>query len=118
MGGKMSRNKGATGEREVAKILREHGFDGARRGCQYCGAAGDADVVGLPGFHLEVKRVEAFQLDKSMEQAVRDKRDGEIPVVVHRKNGTQWKAVLYLDDFLNLVGRDKDVVNDYKNNKA
>ena len=41
---KFSRDKGKRGEREVALILREHGFE-ARRGQQYCGANGDADVV-------------------------------------------------------------------------
>ena len=45
-----SRNKGAAGEREVAGILRGYGYK-ARRGQQYSGANGDADVVGLPGIH-------------------------------------------------------------------
>ncbi|QBE98926.1 hypothetical protein PMF13cell1_04495 [Blautia producta] len=42
-----SRDKGARGERELAGILRGHGYD-CRRGQQFCGANGDADVVGLP----------------------------------------------------------------------
>lgn len=46
-----SRNKGATGERELAKVLRGYGYN-CRRGQQYCGANGDADVVGLPGLHI------------------------------------------------------------------
>ena len=49
-----SRNKGAAGEREVAGILRGYGYKKARRGQQYCGSNGDADVVGLPGIHIEV----------------------------------------------------------------
>lgn len=32
-----SRNKGASGERELANKLKEYGYD-ARRGQQYCGA--------------------------------------------------------------------------------
>ena len=52
-----SREKGKRGERELAGELRRHGYD-ARRGQQYCGANGDADVVGLPGLHIECKRVE------------------------------------------------------------
>ena len=52
-----SRNKGAAGERELAKILREYGYD-CRRGQQYSGANGDADVVGLNGIHIECKRVQ------------------------------------------------------------
>lgn len=47
-----SRAKGAGGERELAKKLREYGYD-CRRGQQFSGANGDADVVGLPGIHIE-----------------------------------------------------------------
>ena len=49
-----SRAKGKAGERELAKKLREFGVD-ARRGQQYSGANGDADVVGLQGVHIECK---------------------------------------------------------------
>lgn len=79
-----SRNKGATGERELAKVLRGYGYN-CRRGQQYCGANGDADVVGLPGLHIECKRVERLNLDDAMAQAKADARDEEIPVVMHRK---------------------------------
>ena len=49
--GKAQREKGKRGELELAKIFREYGYD-ARRGQQYCGAAGNADVIGLPAvFH-------------------------------------------------------------------
>ena len=49
--GKASRDKGKRGERELAGKLREYGYD-CRRGQQYAGANGDADVVGLPGIHI------------------------------------------------------------------
>ena len=50
-----SRNKGARGERELSSKLNEYGYD-CRRGQQYCGANGDADVIGLNGIHIECKR--------------------------------------------------------------
>lgn len=50
-----SKQKGAAAERELARKLREYGYD-CRRGQQYCGLNGDADVVGLPGIHIEAKR--------------------------------------------------------------
>jgi Holliday junction resolvase len=84
-----SRNKGAEGEREFAKICREHGYDGARRGQQFSGIEGE-DVVGLPGIHIEVKRVEALNIEKAMAQSRRDAKDGEIPIVAHRKNRCEW----------------------------
>ncbi len=46
--------------------------DDCRRGQQYCGCSGAADVVGLPGIHIECKRVERLNLHDAMDQAVRD----------------------------------------------
>lgn len=86
-----SRNKGAKGERELAKVLRQYGYD-CRRGQQYSGANGDADVVGLPGIHIECKRVERLNIQDAVDQAKRDKRDDEIPAVFHRKNNREWEA--------------------------
>ena len=75
-----SNNKGKNGERELATILREYGYD-SRRGQQYCGSNGDADVVGLPGVHIECKRVERLNIYDAIEQSKNDARDGENPVV-------------------------------------
>ena len=97
-----SRNKGARGERELANILRSRGYE-ARRGQQYSGINGDADVVGLPGFHIECKRVEKLSINKAMEQSIRDASYGEIPTVMHRANGEQWKVTMLLDDFLDII---------------
>ena len=101
-----SRAKGASGEREIAKILREHGYENARRSQQYCGYNGDSDVVGLPGYHLEVKRVENLNLEKAMDQSIRDAKEGEVPIVAHRKNGKEWKVTLHLEDFIKLLKGD------------
>lgn len=98
---KNSRNKGAVGEREIASILREYGYK-ARRGQQFSGANGDADVVGLPRIHIEVKRREKLNIHEAMDQAKRDAREGEIPSVWHRKNNTEWLVTLRLDDFITL----------------
>lgn len=56
-----SREKGCKGERELAKILRDYGYT-AKRGQQYSGANGDADVVGITGVHIECKRVERLNI--------------------------------------------------------
>jgi Holliday junction resolvase len=96
-----SRAKGARGERELAKKLRELGYS-ARRGQQYSGISGDADVVGLPGIHIECKRVEAFQLYPALDQSRRDRREGELPVVMHRKNDHDWVVVMRLDDWIDV----------------
>lgn len=96
-----SRQKGAAGERELANLLKEYGYD-TRRGQQYSGANGDADVVGIPGLHIECKRVEKLNLDAALDQSKRDAREGEMPVVIHRKNRQEWKVTLSLKDFMKL----------------
>ncbi len=93
-----SREKGKRGERELARKLKELGFE-ARRGQQYCGAAGDADVVGIPGVHIECKRVENLNIHKAMAQAQSDAREGEAPMVFHRKNGGEWLVTVRLADW-------------------
>lgn len=98
-----SKKKGNAGEREFANLLKEHGFSKARRGQQYAGINNDADVVGLPGFHIEVKRVEKLNLSKAMGQAVRDARQEEIPIVAHRKNREKWKITLLAEDFIDII---------------
>lgn len=99
-----SRAKGAAGERELANYLTTHGF-AARRGCQFSGGPDSPDVVcgDLHGFHIECKRVEAGNLYNWLAQADRDKGDGQVPLVCHRRNGKGWVAVLPLEDFLKLV---------------
>lgn len=99
MMGKSSRNKGKRGEIELAKALRGLGYAVARRGQQYCGANGDADVVGVPGMHIECKRVEALHLYDALAQAIGDAKEGELPVVMHRRNNCEWVAIMRLEDW-------------------
>lgn len=107
-----SRNKGAAGERELAAKLREYGYN-CRRGQQYSGANGDADVVGLPGVHIECKRVEKLNIYDAMEQSARDAKDGETPAVFHRKNNKEWLVTLRIDDFMNMYGGIRSAEPDY-----
>ena len=102
-----SREKGARGERELARVLRQYGYN-SRRGQQYSGANGDADVVGLPGIHIECKRVERLNIHDAMNQAKRDRRENEIPAVFHRKNNCEWLVTLTLDDFIKIYSEWED----------
>lgn len=105
--GKKSRNKGKRGELEFAALCREYGFD-ARRTAQFCGKTGAAaDVEGIPGVHVEVKRTEALCLYDAMAQSIRDAEAGgrgEMPIVAHRRNGEDWLIVLQAEDFFRLLG--------------
>lgn len=96
-----SRAKGARGERELSSKLKEYGYE-TRRGQQYCGSNGDADVVGLPGIHIECKRVERLNLYDALAQARSDAKDGETPTVFHRKDRSEWLVTMSLDDWMKL----------------
>lgn len=102
-----SKAKGARFERELARRLRVYGFD-ARRGQQFCGANGDADVVGLPGIHIEAKHQEKMHLYNWMEQAERDARANELPAVFHKKNGAEVLVTMTFDDWMQLYVRNKN----------
>ena len=97
-----SRQKGKTGELELACKLKEYGYDEAKRSVQYNGKDGQADVIGLPHIHIECKRVEKLNLYDAMEQAKRDAKNGDKPTVFHRKNRCNWLVTMELDDFMEL----------------
>lgn len=88
-----SRTKGKTGEREVAGLIRDlTGWDCRRRVRQH---DGDSDLLGVPGWSVEVKRyasatpavIEAWW-KQTVEQA-----DGLLPVLVYRVDRRDWRAV-------------------------
>ena len=101
--GRRSKEKGKRGELEVAHLLKEYGFTG-RRGQQFKGGTDSPDVVcDMEGFHIEVKRTEGSNVYEAVAQALRDRKPGETPLVLHRRNGKPWLAVLYADDLLRLL---------------
>lgn len=96
-----SHDKGKKGEIEWSNICKQHGYT-TRRGQQFCGANGDADVIGIENLHIEVKRVEKLNISIAMQQAIRDKKEKEIPIVAHRKNREDWMITMLADDFFKL----------------
>lgn len=99
--GKLSRNKGKVYERELAGNLREYGYD-THRGQQFCGKNGDADVVGLPGIHIEAKRREQITIYDWMAQSISEAKQEESPVVMFRKSNCETLVVMRLPDFMDL----------------
>ena len=103
-----SKKKGNRGELEIAKILKAYGYN-CRRSVQYNGRApeGAADIVGLPGVHAEVKRVQSgfSAIQNAMAQAIRDSAGTfETPVVFHRQNRSPWLVTMRLEDWLAMYG--------------
>lgn len=111
-----SRDKGCRGEREFAGICKEEGYDGARRGQQFNGLDGN-DVIGLPGIHVEVKRVERLNIETAMAQSIRDAKADEIPIVAHRKNREKWLITMQADDWFKLY-REYEAGHDLKKRYA
>lgn len=97
-----SKQKGKNGELEIAKMLRDMGFP-ARRTAQYAGNTGEAaDVIGIEGIHIEVKRREKTDIHSWMAQA-ESECGNDVPCVFHRRNRERWLCTLPLIDFLQIV---------------
>lgn len=104
--GAKSQRKGTVGELELCKIFREHGYDCARGGSLSFGEV--PDLTGLPGIHVECKRVERLNVQEAMDQAIRDSermQDG-MPTLFHRRNRKQWLVTMRLEDWLSLYAQD------------
>ncbi len=113
---KASRDKGKAGEREVVNILRGRGHTSRRTAPMQAARAtlaaltGEpelskqyADVDGLDGYHLEVKRCETLSLPAWTRQAEADAAgSGNVPVVVYRQSRQPWRVSLTLDALLDL----------------
>lgn len=97
-----SRDKGKRAELQLAHILNDAGYVTARRAQQYSGANNDADVVGVPGLHIECKHVEHLNIFTALEQSIRDSRETEIPIVCHTKNYKPWLVTTLLPDFIEI----------------
>ena len=101
--GSKSQRKGAAGERELAQILREYGYSCDRGGSLSFDEV--ADITGLPGIHIEVKRVEKLNIHEAMAQAEHDaEAEGKanMPIVDHRKNNTKWLVTMRAEDWFKL----------------
>ena len=85
-----SRQKGARGEREIATMFRELGFDVQRNALQT--AVGGADLTGLPGIAVEIKRVETPFQEAWWAQAVSQATNGRRPVLFYRRSRQPWRV--------------------------
>lgn len=105
MSGRSSARKGADGERELAALLRQHGYDIQRGGSLSFGET--PDLSGLPGAHVECKRAETLRLSEWMAQAERDaKRFGDdLPAVFFRRNREDWRVVMNLPDWMAIYAK-------------
>ena len=110
--GRMQRTKGQAGEREAAALIRQHtGWQVQRR---VRNAAGDSDLVGVPGWSVEIKRYASASRaeiagwwSQCVEQAC-----GELPVLFYRLDRGSWRGVWPLA--VNLRVQHADQWQDYE----
>ena len=95
---KSQQRKGRSGKLELVRILQQYNIPAEP------GQGSTPDVVGVPGIHPEVKRVERLNVPEAMAQAVRDaSRFGDgIPTLFHRRNRSPWLVTMQLEDWLKL----------------
>jgi hypothetical protein len=106
------RQKGAEGERQVAKalnevvgaVLREQQWSPeVVAGCEQCvqrnqnqSAVGGCDLSNVFGLAIEVKRQEQLSVNSWWSQCVASAaRNREFPVLVYRQNKQSWSVVMY-----------------------
>jgi len=93
--GRASRNKGATAERELAAMLSDElGFPIKRKLGQ---AREGGDDIQVQNYRLEVKRREKLAIDAWCKQVEDVAGPGEWPVVVFRRSGQKWRAVVPIE---------------------
>lgn len=100
MSGKASQRKGRAGELELARLLQKYGYDVQPGRAQNYGEV--PDLTGLPGVHIECKRVERLNIQEAMRQAERDAekfQDG-VPAVFHRRSRSPWMVTMCLKDWI------------------
>lgn len=111
MTGRRSRVKGAAGEREFfelsnklvedidwpfrdksGKIFMRHPSPRAGHGQQ-----DNHDPFGTLPLSIEVKRVERLSIPQWIEQAERQARPEQVPIVAYRQNGEPWRVLAVMD---------------------
>lgn len=81
--GALSRTKGAAGEREFARLIRDNVGVDVHRNWQGQAAQGGNDITGLAGYSIEVKRAKTYK-NEWWAQAVEDTKKGELTVLAYR----------------------------------
>ena len=100
-----ARRKGKTGELEAAheiNVLLPNAQ--ARRAQQFSATESSADLLapGLPNLFLEVKRRQSMNLHKVMDEC-EEHCGGLHPVILHRKDNTDWLVTFRLQDIREIV---------------
>ena len=105
MGKINSKAKGKRGELFVVNKFKDRGYQ-CNRTAQFKGNTGRADdIEGIDYIHAEVKFVETLNLEKAMEQAMRDNFMSDrqaFPTVFHKKNNKPLMVTMLWDNWIDM----------------
>jgi len=105
--GKAQRSKGARGERQIAKELGEMLDVDLNRDLSQS-RDGGGDLLGLPGWVIEVKSYAAFAVTAHLEQAHKACKETDLrPLVILNPDRKEAMALLYMSDLAPLLIKDR-----------
>ena len=90
--GAMQRTKGATYERTVINMLKEHGFHDAKRNLMQT-AEGGYDIIGVEPFAIETKNHKKININACWRQTVAQATGDLIPVLIYHIPNTSKSMV-------------------------
>ena len=92
----MQRRKGKAGELELARLLREHLGANVARNLEQT-RQGGADLLGLPGWAVEVKRAARARLsDWWLQTCSQAEASGQRPALCYRLDRHPWRVSIAL----------------------
>ena len=100
-----SKQKGSRGERQCRDVWKKHGYEDAHRSQQFSGKGeSSADLEGIdPKLHIECKVGYTYKtIYDFLEQAKRDAKEGQIPIVNCKMDRRKWLCVIDLEDFIEI----------------
>lgn len=92
--GKLSRTKGASGEREFINLLKDYlGDIDIKRNLNQYQQSNESDIKGFDDFAIEVKRCKSASLNSWWSQAERQAQAvNKVPVLAYRLDRQQWRV--------------------------
>ena len=99
--GRKPRARGNRAELEIVNILKAHGYPAYRNFAS--GGYGGSDIIGLPGFAVEVKFVEKLNVWTALAQCEAAASPTETPLLAFRRNRSRWYSAIPLADLLGLI---------------
>ena len=99
-----SRAKGVAGEREARELLERYGFETVRLQNNVLDAGDFLAFANGVEYLVESKRRERLVVPVAYAQVAKAARNGQVPLVTHRRNREPLLTTLLAEDFARLLG--------------